>query len=233
MELTCTRCHRTVLKENCYCPTCGLPQLVFATEHIPEAEDSQKEEERVVVRDAGSVEWRVAARGVLLLAIPASLLCCGLSPLGELGVMWMATAAAWAVFLYTRRQQAPWITLGAGARIGLVTGIIAGWLAFAINGCTLFVQRFFLHEAAQMDSEYAGLFINAFQQRTQQSLAQMGQADAAQAQPIFAGMQAYLLSPAGRAGMWAGSLIVSSLFLLLFAVCGGAIGARMTYRHRT
>jgi hypothetical protein len=32
MEITCTRCHQAVLAENCYCPYCGLPQLVYETE---------------------------------------------------------------------------------------------------------------------------------------------------------------------------------------------------------
>jgi hypothetical protein len=60
----------------------------------------------------------------------------------------------------------------------------------------------------------------------------MGSADAAQAQAIYASMQSWMLSPEGHAAMWAGSIAVSSLFLLLFAVCGGALGARMQIRRR-
>ena len=32
MEITCNRCHQTVRAENCFCPACGLPQLVYSAD---------------------------------------------------------------------------------------------------------------------------------------------------------------------------------------------------------
>ena len=32
MEITCNRCHQAVQADNCYCPACGLPQLVYTAE---------------------------------------------------------------------------------------------------------------------------------------------------------------------------------------------------------
>ena len=52
------------------------------------------------------------------------------------------------------QSEAGWITIGAGARIGLVTGLLAAWLAFSVSGSALFVERFVLHQAAQIDSEW-------------------------------------------------------------------------------
>jgi hypothetical protein len=74
--------------------------------------------------------------------------------------------------------------------------------------------------------------MESFQQRAQQSIEGMAPADAAQAQAIFSSMSTWMMSPEGHAGIWAGSIAVSSLFLLLFAVAGGALGARLMARTR-
>ena len=86
------------------------------------------------------VDWKPAMRSALLLAVPAGLLSSGLSPVGFFGLFWMAAASAWAVALYVRGQAPAWVTIGAGARIGLVTGLLAAWLAFTVSGSVLFVE---------------------------------------------------------------------------------------------
>jgi RNA polymerase subunit RPABC4/transcription elongation factor Spt4 len=230
MEKTCNRCHQTIQPEDCYCPACGLPQLVYAAEGA--AGETQPEVWEKAVRDAGTLDWKPALRAALLMAIPAGLLSSEVSPTGRLGLFWMASAAAWAVVIYMRSQKPAWITLGAGARIGLVTGLLGSWLAFGVSGGVLLVERFLFHQGGQIDAEYSSIFISKFQQTIQQTLAGMGPADAAQAQTVFAGMLSWMTSPEGHAAMWAGSLAFSSLFLLLFAVCGGALGARIQAGRR-
>ena len=131
MEITCIRCHQTVEADSCYCPTCGLPQLVYSTEG--EGGQAQPERWTEAVRDASSVDWKPALRAAMLLAIPAGLLSCGISPVSILGLFWMSAAAAWAVTIYVRGQRPAWITMGAGARIGLVTGLLAGALVVLPN----------------------------------------------------------------------------------------------------
>jgi RNA polymerase subunit RPABC4/transcription elongation factor Spt4 len=230
MEITCNRCHQTVEAESCYCPACGLPQLVYSTDGP--AGPTQPERWDEAARDAATIDWKPALRAALLLAVPAGVLSSEATPMGHLGLVWMTAAAAWAVVLYMRSQRPAWITLGAGARIGLVTGLLAAWLAFGISGGALFVERYVLHQSSQIDAEYSSLFVDRFHQGAQQSIAGMGPADAAQAQAIFGGMQAWLMSPEGHAAMWAGSIAFSSFFLLLCAVGGGALGARMLVRSR-
>ena len=134
MEITCTRCHQTIQAENCYCPVCGLPQLVYTAECAPG--QGQPERWNEAVRDAGSVDWKPALRAALMLAVPAGLLCSMLSPVSIFGLLLMAAAAAWAVVLYVRSQRPAWITIGAGARIGLVTGVLGGWTGCRITGIT-------------------------------------------------------------------------------------------------
>jgi hypothetical protein len=229
MEISCTRCHQPVLAENCYCPYCGLPQLVYEAEGGPS--ESSPESPEDTVQDAGTLAWKPALRAALLLAVPAGLLSSGISPLSPLGVIWAAAGAALAVSLYVRNQRAAWITIGAGARIGLVTGLMAAWLAFSVSGSALFVERFVLHQAPQIDAVYK-TFSDAWQLKTQESIAGKSPAEAAQVQPGMAHIQAWIASPEGHAGIWTMAYAFSSLFLLLFSIGGGALGARWMARTR-
>jgi hypothetical protein len=230
MEITCTRCHQAVQADNRYCPACGLPQLVYAAEAAPGQAQPARWDEGV--RDASSVDWKPALRAALMLAVPAGLFSSVLSPLSSLGMFWMAAAAAWTVVLYVRSQRPAWITIGAGARIGLVTGILGGWLAFGASGSALYVERFVLHQSGQIDALYKTFVIAPFQERAQQSLAGLSAADAAQVQSQLAQLQSWMLSPEGHAGIWACGFAFNSVILLLFAVAGGALGARWMARTR-
>jgi len=230
MEISCTRCHQPVLAENCYCPYCGLPQLVYEAEGA--ASQSSPDAPDEVVQDAGTLAWKPALRAALMLAVPAGLLSSGVSPLSPFGVVWAAAGAACAVTLYVRHQRAAWITIGAGARIGLVTGLMAAWLAFGVSGSALFVERFVLHQAPQIDAVYK-TFSDAWQLKTQESVAAKGPAEAAQIQPGLAHIQAWIASPYGHAGIWTMAYAFSSVFLLLFSIGGGILGARwMARTHR-
>lgn len=230
MEITCNRCHQTVPAESCYCPACGLPQLVYSAEGesaVPPTSERWPEP----VRDAGSIDWKPGMRAALALAVPAGLLSSGVSPLSALGIFWMAGAAAWAVVLYMRSQRPAWITIGAGARIGLVTGLIAGWVTFGVSGIWLFIERVFLHQSGQIDVVYSA-FLTTFQEKARESMSSMSGPDAAQVQASLAHVQAWLASPEGHAGIWALSIGVNCAFLVLFAVGGGALGARIQGRKR-
>jgi hypothetical protein len=230
MEITCNRCHQSVLTGNCFCSYCGLPQLVYATDGSSGQAPPERWDE--VVRDASSIHWKPALSAALKLAIPAGVLCSEASPLRGAGLIWMTSAAMLVVMLYMRSQRPAWITIGAGARIGLVTGLLGAWMAFCVSGGALFVERVLFHQSNQIDTTYNSLFVDRFQQMAQQSLAGLAPADAAQSASIFAKMQAVILSPEGHAGMWAASLAFVSCFLLIFAVAGGALGARMLGRSR-
>jgi len=229
MEATCNRCHQTVPAESCYCSFCGLPQLVYATE--APAGQPAPEPWTGAARDASEVDWKLALRAALMVAVPAGLLSSGLSPLGLLGLLWMAGAAAWAVVLYLRTQRPAWITVGAGARIGLVTGILAGWLAFGFTGGALLVERFALHQSSQIDAEWKTR-VDFGQQMSEQLMAGMAQADVAQAKAARAQFQAWMLSPEGHAGMETFRFAFDAFFLTLFAIAGGALGARLQARTR-
>lgn len=221
MEITCTRCHQAVEADNCYCPACGLPQLLYSAENVPGQVAPEHFNEPI--RDASTVDWKRAMRSALALAVPTGLLCSLFSPVSIFGLLWMAVAAAWAVALYLRSQRPAWITIGAGARIGLVTGLIGGWMAAAASGITLFVMRFVLHEGKTLDDTWQNIITD--------QVAGQWTAAGVDAQTI-ALYKTWLLSSEGRAGSMLSAILMLVTGLILFAAGGGAIGARLQARTR-
>ena len=221
METTCTRCHQTIPAGTGFCSWCGLPQLLYSGEASSEPGQPAKWHE--AVRDAGSVAWPAALRPALSLGVPAGVMCSFLSPVGILGFVLMGLAGAWVVSLYMRNQQPAWITLGAGARIGLVTGIVGSWTAAATTGITLFVLRFWLHQGRIFDDFWSN-FVN-------RQLTQQWDTMGVDAQTV-ATLKGMLLSPEGRSGWVLSALCFLTLGLLIFAVAGGALSARIQIRRR-
>ncbi len=220
MELTCSRCHQTVQPGDCYCPVCGLPQLVYTADGS--AGSGQPERWSDAVRDAGAVDWKPAIRSALALAVPAGILCAGLTRIGPIGALLIPVAAAWVVARYMRNQRPAWITIGAGARIGLVTGILGGWAAALTTGVTLYVQRFWFHQGKTFDDLWQNQVVEVSQQ-----LSSMG----FDAQAIAAN-KVLMLSPEGRAGSMLFNTSLLAMIILAFAVGGGALSARLLGRPR-
>jgi hypothetical protein len=220
MEVSCSRCNQTVPEHSCFCPVCGLPQLVYSTEDG--TAQGQPERWNEAVRDASSVAWKPALRSALLLAIPVGALSNMLSPFSIFGMPLMGIAGAWVVILYMRSQRPAWITIGAGARIGLVTGIVGGWTAAATTGITLFAMRFWFHQ---------GNFYDTLWQTLTQQMSQQWASMGVDAQTITE-MQQMLFPPEGRAAWLLAAVAMLATLLLLFAVAGGAIGARLLARRR-
>jgi len=217
-----------------YCAACGLPQLVIAeTDAGSEAVASpgaEAEGDRTgFTGEGGEIHWRQALKMALLVAIPAGMVCSRMSPLG---LIWMLLAAVWVVRLYARRTASSRVTARVGARIGFVTGLLTGWLALAIDCVDLWFERYVRHQGGQIDSDMEQIVAQAlepmtrFQQQLQASAGHAG----VQVVSSIPDVKAFFLSPDGRAGMLIGSLFFSLAFMALFAVAGGALGARMAPR---
>ena len=226
METTCNRCHQTVQDENCYCPSCGLPQFVYSAESA--AGQGQTERWNDAVRDAASIDWKPALRAAFMLAIPAGILCAALwrAGAGLIGLLLMAVTGAWVVALYIRSQRPAWITVGAGTRIGLVTGILGSWTAAAAAGVGLYAMRFWFHSGKIVDD-----FNAAMNQQMSQQLIQQWTSAGVDAQTV-ARAKALMLSPEWSAGLVLFTIWCVITALLVFAVAGGALGARFLARSR-
>lgn len=195
-----------------------MPQLVYSSEGAGEQGPGERSEGPV--RDAGSVDWKQAIRVATMLAVPAGILSSMLSPVSIFGMFLMGGTSAWVVAIYLRRERPAWITIGAGARIGLVTGILGGWTAAAVSGISLFAGRFLFHQGKSFDDLWKAV---VDQQLSQRATAGFD----AHALDV---LRAWMLSPAGRAGWVVGTLAVLVAVLMLFAIAGGALGARMLGR---
>jgi hypothetical protein len=156
------------------------------------------------------------------MAIPAGILCSMLSPVGILGLLLMGLAGTWSVILYLRRDRPAWITIGAGARIGLVTGVLGGWTAAATSGLTLFLLRFWFHEGKFFDDFWQNLVSAQMTQWTSTGVDAQTTAVA----------KAWLLAPEGRGGLVLGAIGLLVVAELGVAAAGGALAARMTAHSR-
>ncbi len=221
MEQTCHRCHQGVPEGSCFCPVCGLPQLVY----VAESSGGQDQPERwnPTARDADSIDWRPGLRLALALAVPAGVVCSLLSSLNVLALLVMTATSAWVVGLYMRNQRPAWITIGAGARLGLVTGIVAAWTSAAASGLILYATRYWFHAGKSFD-DFWETMVN---QQLVQEWASMG----IDAQTI-ALTRSLMLSPEGRAAGVLSAMCFLAAALLIFSVAGGALGARFLGRRR-
>jgi hypothetical protein len=180
---------------------------------------------------ADGIAWRPAIQAAVMLAVPAGVLCSGVTPIGpSLGLLWMGGAAAWAVGLYFKRARPGWLTLGAGARIGLVTGLFASWLTLSVDGVALWVRRFMMHQGGPMDSSQLAQ-VEEKLKISQQMWAGMGMA-AAQVAQLSQFSRSWMLSPEGRAGDVLSESLIGTAFLVCFAMIGGALGARLLAQPR-
>jgi hypothetical protein len=237
LEATCQRCHEPLREADHYCSVCGLPQLVYLeTEGPPPLPFGPNDGSVVPVGlpefSATGIAWRPALRACVLLSIPAGFLFFELFPISLfLSPLLMGVAAAWAVALYGKRARLTQITMGAGARIGLITGIFASWLVLTVNGFALWSARFLQHQGSQMDAEFI-TGVNTGLQRQQQMAAEMGMtgAQAAESAQFLQTLRVWMLSPEGRAGAILSGLLVCAALLVFFSTIGGAVGARFLGR---
>jgi len=227
LEVTCQRCHEPLREDERYCSACGLPQLTYAADEAapPQAGVSfQDGPGNPAAYLSDSVVWRPALKAALILAIPAGVLAYSMT---TLGLFWMVGAAAWAVALYAKRIPPGWLTVGVGARIGLITGFFASWFTIALDSTGLWISRFVLHEGGKWDSMWLAEVHETFQ-RNQQMVSQMGMtaAQAAQYLQISQFFRDNMLSIEGRAGWALSGLLLLAVLLIPFATVGGIVGAR-------
>jgi hypothetical protein len=236
LEATCQRCHEPLRQADRYCSVCGLPQLVYLEVEPPPlpfgANDGSVVPVSLLDGSATGIAWKSALRASILLSIPTGFLFFELAPLSVLlSPLLMGGASAWAVALYGKRTHLARISMGAGARIGLITGIFVSWLVFSANGVSMWGARFLQHRGGQMDAQFLA-DMDASQRWNQQLLSQvtMTSVEAAQSAQMSLALRNWMLTPEGRAAAVLLTLLVVTAFLIFFSTIGGAVGARFLGR---
>jgi hypothetical protein len=216
MEQSCHRCGGTLIGSDPFCPHCGAPQLRYEPSDEAVSSIGNVPAQRTGSRGLNSVSWPDAILAAALLAIPAGLL----SSLLGLEALWVIAAAMAAITLYRRRTHSM-PSSSMGWRIGGLLGIFAAAVAGAIDGITLLIQRYGLHQGLSLDQRYRDLG----QQLTDQLI--RSNPDAAS---VIPGFLHFWITPDGAAAMVllnAAGLVASTL---LFAAIGGALGARLSQK---
>jgi hypothetical protein len=227
MEITCTRCHQAIEDGSTYCAMCGLPQLVYQADTGAGAVQPERRTEPV--RDAASVAWKPAMSFSARLAIPAGVVfgtfC--LSSIANdsffLGLLFLMSAvAAWVVAIYVRSLKQAWITIGAGARIGMVTGIMSAWTSTAVCGLLMYGARYWFGYGKSIDDSWTQL-VKGMVPQWQSSGADPG---------TVTQMVTMLLSSEGRAIVGLAGVFMFAGLALVFSTAGGALSARFLARSR-
>ena len=221
---TCTRCHQTIQAENCYCPACGLPQLVYTADGVPG--QVQPERWNEAVRDASTVEWKPALRAALMLAVPAGLLSSGFRRWASLAALdgcgrslgggaLRAQPAAGMDHHGSRRPHRPGYRL-AGRLDGSAPPAVR-CLSSGSSSTRPASRRRLADPCRHEPAVDASNGLQGWERGRRSEL-----------RPLKLRFS-LLLSPEGHAGIEASALL-NSFLLILFAVGGGALGARMLAR---
>ncbi len=216
MEQFCHRCGAALNGTDPFCPHCGAPQLRYEPSEEPASSTGVLPRQRLASRNPGAVHWRDAILAAAILAFPAGLF----SSFLGFEALWVIAGGIAAISLYRRRTQTlP--TSSTGWRIGGLLGLFAAVVTAIIDGVTLLVQRYAMHEGSLLDQRYHDLG----QQLTEQLV--RSNPDAATALP---GFLHFWLTPDGAAAMVLINTVGLVVSMLLFAAAGGAIGARITQK---
>ncbi|MFP5229895.1 MAG: zinc-ribbon domain-containing protein [Acidobacteriota bacterium] len=211
--MLCHRCGNTLHEGESFCPHCGAPQFVVDTS---EPAGPQQPSQRLGV-DPSRVEWRVAITSALLISIPVGLL----SALAGMSSLFVIAGGFGAIALYRKRTQA--FTDGSiGWRVGAILGGAAAAIATLADGVRLLIERYALHNGADLDAQFAGVA----QQLADQALKTNSEA-MQQAPQLVHNWANFWLSADGHAAIQLLTAFMVSAGMILFAATGGAIAGRI------
>lgn len=221
MELTCHRCGATVHEGDPFCPHCAAPQLRYEAPDEPALASNVAPSQRPIARDPGAVHWRDAIRTAAIIAVPAGLLS---SRLGLQGIwaIWLIGGGMVVASMY-RRRTGTLPTGRMGWRIGMLLGLFTAAVATAIDGISLVVQRFPLHQGSVIDQRYRDAI-----QLSSKMYAGLFAASNPQMASAIASAEHFWYTPDGAAAMMLINAAGLAFFMLIFAGAGGALGARLT-----
>ncbi len=219
MEPICHRCGGTVQESGPFCPHCGAPQLRYEAPDEPASAPAAPQ--RFAARSPDSVHWRDAIRAAAIIAVPAGLLSSRLG-LQAIWAVWLIVGGILVISIY-RRRTATLPTGRIGWRIGVMLGLFTAVIANVVDGVSLVVQRFALHQGAALDKAYhqtiqlnSKMYLDMFASSNPDVAAAITRA------------QHFWFTPAGAAAMMLSNAAGMVFFMLIFAAAGGALGARLS-----
>lgn len=221
MELTCHRCGATVQEGDPFCPHCAAPQLRYEAPDEPEPAPNAASSQRPNLHNPGAIHWRDAIRVAAIIAVPAGLLS---SRLGLQGIwaIWLIGGGMVVASMY-RRRAGTLLTSRMGWRIGVLLGLFTAVVAAAVDGISLVVQRFALHQGSIIDQRYRDAI-----ELSSKMYGNLFAASNPQMASAIASAEHFWYTPDGAAAMMLINAAGLAFFMLIFAGAGGALGARFS-----
>lgn len=220
MEQMCHRCGGTIHEAEPFCPHCGAPQLRYEAPEEPAPAASAFATQRLGTRSFDAVSWQDAIRAAGILAVPAGVL----SALLGFEVLWLLAGGMFAVSMY-RRRTGILPTRKMGWRIGMLLGLFAAVISAGFNASALLIQRYGFHQGAVIDQRFRDVI---------DSVMKMYAGFLSNSSPdmVTAAHQSmrFWLTPSGVAALVLSNAAEMTVFMLLFAALGGALGARFSAR---
>ena len=216
----CHRCGGALSSADSFCPHCGAPQFRYEK---PGDGAAPGELARTSSPHQG-INWKQAIGAAVTFAVPVGLLSSSAVPLlADACCLWVVGGAIAAVALYRRRSREAAVNIREGLLIGATIGILAAFLASALNGALMLVQRYAMHGGAAMEK--------AFQTSMEQGSVFAGQLYQVSPDQAAKAMQ-FWLSPDGRAAAVLLTAFMASTGIIFFSAVGGALGARIFSSRR-
>lgn len=216
MELVCHRCSATLEPDAFYCQNCGSPQVRFVPPDASAEPASGSPADGAMALElerGNSVQWKLAIQIAAMFGFGVGVL----SSLVAAGsVLWVIAGAIFAIRAYRRRRPQASLARKAGARIGVLVGLLAAAVALAGNAAFLVIQRYGLHQGSLIDTQLTGIVKQAAER-----------AAAMDPQAPVASFANFWLSAEGRVGLILMTMAFLSALIILFAVIGGVLGAQI------
>lgn len=221
MELVCHRCGATVQEGDPFCPHCAAPQLRYEAPDEPTPAPNTTSSQRPNLHNPGAIHWRDAIRIAAIIAVPAGLLS---SRLGLQGIwaIWLIGGGVVVASMY-RRRTGTLLTGRMGWRIGVLLGLFTAAVAAVVDGASLIMQRFALHQGSIIDQRYRDAI-----EMSSKMYSGLFAASNPQMASAIASAEHFWYTPDGAAAMMLINAAGLAFFMLIFAGAGGALGARLT-----
>jgi hypothetical protein len=216
MDNPCYKCGHTMEEGKAFCPHCGAPQIRVSMPE-PAVESTSSLEPSQIKTDshakieypgfaAGSYRFGLAQPSALAAIAATALMFLGLNPFVA------ALGAGFLAVVFSRRRQEGETRMGAGAKLGALSGIFL----FAVSSLleTLIIVVF--HKGAEIRGEML--------EKVQEAATRY---PGPEVQPFLD----YVKSPGGFTFMLVASLVFGCLAFVLLGSVGGALGATLLGRR--
>ena len=217
MEFVCHRCSATLDPDAFYCQNCGAPQVRF----VPQDENAESANGNAAdgtsfsldAERSGSIDWKAAIQIAAFVALGVGILS---TLLAAASVLWVVIGAIVVIRIYHRHHPHAPLGRQAGARIGVLVGLLAAAVALAGNAVFLIIQRYGMNQGKLIDTQLTSI--------VKQAAARAASMDP---QAPVAAFTSFWLSAEGRIGLILLTMGFLSALIVLFAIAGGVLGAQI------